>query len=178
MFVYAKTPTVAVIDDVLTPEECNEIVSSSKDFLVRSMTETQGVDKDRTSEGVFLPQSDFPEVCSRLSDIANIPLANAEAMNILRYKEGQEYKPHYDALAETDNQRILTCIVYLNNAAGGGTAFPHLNILVGSVQGRLLMFGNIDDQGSPHELSLHQGLPPLEGEKWVFTLWFRKKELS
>ena len=181
MFVYVKTPTIAVVDGVISSEECYQVIEHSRSKIKRSTVATDGgliPDKDRTSHGVFLPHSDFPELCQTVADIAAIPLERAEPINVLRYTDDQEYKPHYDALAETDNQRILTCIVYLNNAAGGGTAFPHLNILVGSVQGRLLMFGNIDDQGSPHELSLHQGLPPLEGEKWVFTLWFRKKELS
>ena len=73
---------------------------------------------------------------------------------------------------------LLKCIVYLNNAVGGGTAFPKLNVVVGSIGGRLLLFGNVDENNKPHELALHQGLPPHEGEKWVFTLWFRQNKIN
>ena len=103
-------------------------------------------------------------------------------MNVLRYTSEQEYKPHYDALEgkylENGGQRLMTCLIYLNNAVGGGTAFPKLNLVVGSIGGRLLMFGNVDKEMKPHDLSLHQGLPPHEGEKWVFTLWFREKQIN
>jgi len=36
----------------------------------------------------------------------------------------------------------------------------------------------VDKDMQPHDLSLHQGMPPHEGEKWVFTLWFREKNLA
>ena len=74
---------------------------------------------------------------------------------------------------ENGGLRLLTCLLYLNNAVGGSTAFPKLNLIIGSIGGRLLMFGNVDENNQAHELSLHQGLPPHEGEKWVMTLWFR-----
>ena len=187
MFVYTKTPTIVVIDGVLSPEECNVIVDYSRDKLERSTVAQKSggdaEDVDRTSSGLFVPHKEFPELCKRLSQIANLPLTNAEPLNVLNYQEGQEYKPHRDAFYEDHHkinggQRTLTCIVYLNNASGGGTAFPLLNMIVGSIEGRLLMFENVDDDLNPHELSLHQGLPPHEGEKWVTTLWFRERKVS
>ena len=182
MFVYTKTPTIAVIDGVLSSEECVSIISHSEEKLERStVAGDNGLvpDKDRTSHGAWLPHSDFLEINQRISDIAAIPLERAEPINVLRYNPEQEYKPHYDGLSgkylDNGGQRLLTCLIYLNNAVGGGTAFPKLNIVVGSIGGRLLMFGNVDDNNNPHELSLHQGLPPHDGEKWVMTLWFREK---
>ena len=187
MFVYTKTPTIVVIDGVLSPEECNDIIEYSEDKLERSKVAKKGggdaEDVDRTSSGLFVRHEEFPELCKRLSEIANLPLTNAESLNVLKYQEGQEYKPHRDAFDEdrhkiNGGQRVLTCIVYLNNASGGGTAFPALNMIVGSIAGRLLMFENVDGDLNPHELSLHQGLPPHEGEKWVTTLWFRENKVS
>jgi prolyl 4-hydroxylase len=184
MFVYAKTPTIAAIDGVVTPEECLSVIAHSREKLERSVVATDDglvTDKNRTSHGTWVPHSDFSEITQRISDIAAIPLERAEQINVLRYQKGQEYKPHYDGLSgkhlENGGQRLLTAMVYLNNAVGGGTAFPKLNLLIGSIGGRLLMFGNVDDNNQPHELSLHQGLPPHEGEKWVMTLWFREKKI-
>ena len=185
MFAYAQTPTIVVVDGVVSPEECAEIIDHTKNKLEKSTVALEGdniEDLDRTSTGGFFPHSDFPEICSRVSDIAGIPLDRAEPMNVLRYTSDQEYKPHYDTLGEEyledGGQRIMTGIVYLNNAVGGGTAFPKLNMIFGSVGGRLLLFENVDKNMQPNDLSLHQGMPPHEGEKWVFTLWFREKNLA
>ncbi len=161
MFVYTKTPTIAVVDGVVTPEECQSVIKHSEDKLERSTVATaEGLvsDEARTSHGTWLPHDDFSEITQRISDIAAIPLERAEPINVLRYNPDQEYKPHYDGLS-------------------GGTAFPKLNIIVGSIGGRLLLFGNVDENNQPHELSLHQGLPPHEGEKWVMTLWFREAKI-
>ena len=185
MFVYANAPTIAVVDAILSPEECDSIINHAKGSLKQSTVANEGgleEDSARTSTGGFFPHSDFPEICNKLSDLAGIPLERAEPMNVLRYTSEQEYKPHYDALEgkylENGGQRLMTCLIYLNNAVGGGTAFPKLNLVVGSIGGRLLMFGNVDKEMKPHDLSHHQGLPPHEGEKWVFTLWFREKQIN
>jgi prolyl 4-hydroxylase len=184
MFAY-PTPTIVVVDGIASPEECAAIINHSKDRLEKSTVALEGdniEDTVRTSTGGFFPHSDFPEICKKVSDIAGIPLERAEPMNVLRYTSDQEYKPHYDTLGEeyleNGGQRILTGIVYLNNAVGGGTAFPKLNMIFGSIGGRLLLFENVDKDMQPHDLSLHQGMPPHEGEKWVFTLWFRERNLA
>ena len=183
MFAYS-TPTIVVVDGVASPEECEAIIDHTKDRLERSTVALEGdntEDTVRTSTGGFFPHSDFPGVCGKVSDIAGIPLERAEPMNVLRYTSDQEYKPHYDTLGEEylDNggQRILTGIIYLNNSVGGGTAFPKLNMIFGAIGGRLLLFENVDKNMQPHDLSLHQGMPPHEGEKWIFTLWFRERNL-
>ena len=33
---------------------------------------------------------------------------------------GQEYRPHFDAIGNADNQRVLTFLVYLNDDYEGG----------------------------------------------------------
>ena len=184
MFVYAKTPTICVVDGVVTPEECQTIIEHSESKLQRSTVATpEGLkpDQDRTSHGVFLPHDNFSDVCARIADITGMPLERAEPVNVLRYTSEQEYKPHYDALEgeylDNGGQRLLTCLIYLNNAVGGSTAFPRLNLIVGAIAGRLLMFSNVNENKEPHHLSLHQGLTPHEGEKWVMTLWFREKNI-
>ena len=43
-------------------------------------------------------------------------------------------------------------------------------------QGRILMFGNLDENKEAHPLSMHMGLPPNTGDKWILTLWFRERD--
>ena len=77
MFVYAKAPTIAVIDGIFSSEECLQIIEHSRSKLKRSTVVTDDglvPDKDRTSYGAFLPHSDFPELCQRVADIAAIPI--------------------------------------------------------------------------------------------------------
>ena len=94
MFVYTKTPTIVVIDGVLSPEECNDIIEYSEDKLERSKVAKKGggdaEDVDRTSSGLFVRHEEFPELCKRLSEIANLPLTNAEPLNVLKYQKCQE----------------------------------------------------------------------------------------
>ena len=90
----------------------------------------------------------------------------------------------YSALEDIQkiNKREDNIILVRSTVTPGTTrklqeSFPKLNIIVGSIGGRLLLFGNVDENNQPHELSLHQGLPPHEGEKWVMTLWFRETKI-
>ena len=38
--------------------------------------------------------------------------------------------------------------------------------------------GNLDDNKLPHPASLHMGLPPEHGDKWILTFWFREKMVN
>lgn len=38
------------------------------------------------------------------------------------------------------------------------------------------MFGNLDENKEAHPLSMHMGLPPNTGDKWILTLWFRERD--
>ena len=112
-------------------------------------------------------------------------------MTIQRYQPGQEYKPHYDAFLPDEmgempesskikegGNRCVTMIAYLNDVRdGGGTVFPVLGFAIQAVQGRVLMFGNLDENKVPHPASLHMGLPPENGDKWIITFWFREKDV-
>ena len=99
-----------------------------------------------------------------------------QALHVLRYRPGQQYRPHHDAHAYTPvpNRRHQTAILYLNNDyAGGETAFTELGIQVRGVPGDLLVFDNLDAHGAPDPRMLHAGNPVTAGEKWIATRWIR-----
>jgi prolyl 4-hydroxylase len=57
--------------------------------------------------------------------------SQGEAMQILRYKPGQQYRPHLDARADAANTREVTALVYLNhNYKGGETSFAERKLIV------------------------------------------------
>jgi len=79
---------------------------------------------------------------------------------------------------EEGGNRCVTMIAYLNDVQdGGGTVFPVLGLAIQAKQGRVLMFGNLDENKIPHPASLHMGLPPENGDKWIITFWFREKDV-
>ena len=41
--------------------------------------------------------------------------------------------------------------------------------------GDALMFGNVSENGAPDPMSLHAGLPPRSGEKWLLSQWVRNR---
>ena len=73
---------------------------------------------------------------SRIAHYSGIPAENGEQMQILRYENGQEYRPHPDYFDETSEevkkthlqgggQRVATMLMYLTDVEKGGrTIFP------------------------------------------------------
>lgn len=185
-----REPRVVVFADVLSDAECDELVELAGTRLARSHTVDTAtgeseVNDARTSEGMFFTRGEFP-VCARLearlAALANWPVENGEGLQVLRYRPGAEYKPHYDyfdpaqpgtpAILKRGGQRVATILVYLNTPArGGGTTFPDVNLEVAPQKGHAVFFSY--DRPHPVTRSLHGGAPVLEGEKWVATKWLR-----
>ena len=198
MIKYNNTPSIVVEDNVLSPALCEHIVN---------LAETKGLgdnlinrdgkpiqDKARTSKGAFFDYGDndvLDGVIEALSGMCGLPPTRLEPVTIQRYQPGQEYKPHYDAFLPDEmgempksakikegGNRCVTMISYLNDVQdGGGTVFPVLGLGIQAKQGRVLMFGNLDENKIAHPASLHMGLPPENGDKWIITFWFREKDM-
>ena len=175
--------------NVLTSKECQELINFSlprlKDLVV--MTEDgQKPTSKRTGQGVFIQDSIQPIIKAReiVSKLTNLPVENQELPNVVNYKKGNSYKPHYDFFTEdkffqnylqNGGQRKYSCIFYLNdNFKEGGTFFPEYNILVKPKLGNLIIWSNLGSNGKPNLNSLHTGLPVKEGEKWILVIWVRQ----
>ena len=97
---------------------------------------------------------------------------------MLRYSPGQEYRAHLDAIANSENQRILTFLVYLNDDfEGGETEFLATGLKFKGAKGDGLLFRNADASGQPDPGSKHAGLPVLSGEKYLASRWIRERPL-
>ena len=111
------SPRVVVFADLLSADECAELIALARARLERSetvQTETGGseVNAARTSEGMFFAPAEFP-VCARLEEriaaLVDWPVENGEGLQILRYRPGAQYRPHYDYFdpAERGTPKIL-----------------------------------------------------------------------
>ncbi|MBL0917934.1 MAG: 2OG-Fe(II) oxygenase [Hydrogenophaga sp.] len=188
-------PRVIVLGNLLGPEECDAIIESAKPRLARSLTvqtSTGGeeMNPDRTSSGMFFNRGQTPEVTAveqRIARLVGWPMENGEGLQVLHYRPGAEYKPHYDyfdpdepgtpTILKRGGQRVATLVMYLNEPTrGGGTTFPDVGLEVAPVRGHAVFFSY--DRPHPSTRTLHGGAPVLEGEKWVATKWLREGEFK
>ena len=181
-----EEPLVVVLGNVLSDEECDELIKLSKDRMKRSKIGTERVENEqRTSSGSFIEESENDVVArieQRISSIMNIPIEHGEGLQILQYTPGQEYKAHYDYFTSTSriisNNRISTLVMYLNDVEEGGeTYFPKLNLTVSPKKGMAVYFEYFYNDQTLNGLTLHGGAPVITGEKWVATQWMRKQKI-
>ncbi|GAB4213741.1 MAG: 2OG-Fe(II) oxygenase [Rhodoferax sp.] len=191
---HLATPVVALVDDFLSPQECEALMAQSRRKLKRSAIVDPATGRDavieaRSSEGTHFALAEdafIARIDARIAALMNWPQENGEGIQILRYGVGGEYRAHWDYFAPDDpgsavhlahgGQRVSTLVMYLNDVAeGGGTHFPDLGLTITPKQGAALYFEYCDAQGRLEPRSLHAGLPVLAGEKWIATKWMRQQ---
>jgi len=110
---------------------------------------------------------------------------HGETMQGQRYAPGQQFRAHHDWFHEGESywsrmkaqggQRTWTAMIYLNDVEeGGATWFPQAGIKVAPSRGLLLAWNNMAPDGSPNPATLHEGMPVIEGTKYIVTKWFRE----
>jgi len=188
-----RHPRLVVFGNLLSPEECDELIQAASPRLNRSLTVAvqtggQEVNVDRTSDGMFFSRGETPliqRIEARIAKLLNWPEINGEGLQVLHYQPGAEYKPHYDyfdvgaagthTILKRGGQRVATLVMYLNEPEqGGGTIFPDVHFEVAPQRGNAVFFSY--DRPDPATGSLHGGAPVLAGEKWIATKWLRERE--
>lgn len=112
----------------------------------------------------------------RIAAASGTDVRQGEPLQVLRYRPGQQYRLHFDAVPGLANQRHLTMLIYLNDDyAGGETGFPEAAIEVKGKAGDGLLFRNDLADGRPDPTSRHAGLPVRAGEKLVASRWIRAR---
>jgi prolyl 4-hydroxylase len=189
-------PRVMVFEGLLSDEECDTLIQLSQAKMLdsRVLDPTTGdyvKHPERTSRGThFEHQSNAVVIAieNRIQAMFGFAANQQEAIQILHYNVGGEYRPHYDFFPPTEagsqaaitaaGQRLATLIMYLNTPEeGGATGLPNIGLIVSAKKGNAIYFENIDQQGKPDTKTLHAGLPVLAGEKWIATKWLRERVL-
>ena len=201
MNVLCNDPEIFYIDNFLTHDECNLIIKLSQDNMKPASVSYLDKDKDkystniykgRTNSSYWLPHDHHPvlnDIVQRISSKLDCNSKCFESFQIIHYKLNEHYAFHYDAyninhkekydkFCKNNGNRIYTVLTYLNDVEeGGATAFDKLPeyLEVQPKKGRMVVFKNINDDGSLNLKSRHAGLPVIKGEKWAFNLWLREK---
>lgn len=137
-------------------------------------------DPIRTSDGSTIHwQIEDPLVHAlnrRLAAATGTSAEQGEAMQILRYRPGQQYRNHYDFVQSSDNQRCQTALVYLNHDyKGGETCFVKTGLKVKARKGDALVFHSALPDRTLDPLSEHAGLPVTSGTKIIASRWIRER---
>jgi len=109
------------------------------------------------------------------TDAAPCNADQGEAAQVLRYRPGQQYRPHLDFVRAAPNQRVLTALVWLNHDYHGGeTAFPRAGLRLKPRKGDALVFRNALPGGEVDPLTEHAGLAVTRGTKFLYSRWIRE----
>ena len=193
--VISESPRIRRMDGFLSTEVCRWLVERARGQLTRARiysTDGNGaaVASTRTnSETDFnVIQSDLVLVLvrARIAAATGLPPAVMELTKVLHYSVGEQFDLHYDyidpavpgfaAELAARGQRLATFLVYLNdNYQGGQTHFPRVGLSHRGAAGSALFFANVDTSGRPDPSTLHAGLAPTSGEKWLLSQWIRDR---
>lgn len=190
-----EQPFVGVMEKFASAAECRWLIDAARERLGPSTiydyaTGALRGDERRTSEAaVFAFDSTdlvIEAIRARIAATMDLPLLNFEASQVLHYAPGEEFKPHHDYFDPAAKgyqeeialrgQRVATFLIYLNDEfTGGETRFPALGFNYRGAVGDAVVFASVDPNGRPNPKTLHAGLPPRTGEKWIFSQWIREK---
>ncbi|MBP0638134.1 2OG-Fe(II) oxygenase [Cupriavidus sp. AcVe19-6a] len=188
------SPQIRLYQQLLSAEECDALVALSRGRLARSPvvnpdTGDENLIDARTSMGAMFQVGEhalIERIEARIAAVTGVPAEHGEGLQILNYKPGGEYQPHFDFFnpqrpgearqLTVGGQRIATLVIYLNTPeAGGATAFPRVGLEVAPVKGNAVYFSYLLPDGALDERTLHAGLPVAAGEKWIATKWLRER---
>jgi len=182
------------IDDFLTPQECELITQLSSDKLFKSRVYSATADVEsnvRDSEQCWL-KNDAHELIRKISErvaaITETKIEDQEELQVVKYKPGGYYRPHYDAcdwrkencdrFNGDKGPRFITFIIYLNDDFEcGETEFVNLQKKFQPIERASILFYSLDKKREQcHPYSLHQGNPVILGNKYIVNIWMRQNK--
>jgi hypothetical protein len=190
---FSESPRIRVIEQFLTGPECRWLIDLARPRLSRATVidsaGAQDIADVRSNSATAFQVVDmdvvFEIVRARIADAVRMPVPFFEPTQILHYAPGEEFRPHHDYLDPANDshgrelargQRIGTFLVYLNDDfEGGETDFPVARLRYRGGTGDAIFWTNVDARGNPDVATLHSGLPPATGEKWILSQWIRDR---
>ena len=191
----AADSRLKLLDGFLRPDQCGAILrelefaywSRSKVYVETGEGGYQHILGDKrdsmtTSERWFTAplRRTIAAIDRRLARRLPQVLTHREEWQATRYRKGGRFGYHADGgyfAGEPAGERTHTILIYLEAPRRGGvTRFPHLDIDVKSVAGRLAIWTNLTADGRGDPEMVHAGLPVSEGRKTTLVTWVRERE--
>ena len=188
------TPRIALHESFLAPRICKWLIARATPGLSRSQvfapSGMASVADARTNSAFEFGLLSLDLVLlltrARIAAAAGFAPHALEHTNVLHYAAGQRFSRHYDFLdpalpglqqeIAARGQRVGSFLVYLNDDySGAETEFSLLDRRFRCPTGGALSFRNVEPSGAPDRATLHAGLPPASGEKWLLSQWIRDR---
>jgi len=185
-----------IYKNFLTKTECERLMGHI-DKGIRPSTIANDTDiistsdyrTSQTSDLHYYKELDVVELDIKLENLMELDPFIGEALQAQKYNPGQYYKEHWDFFPPKDKkqyqvycgwmgQRTWTTMIYLNDVEEGGeTYFKRLNLKLKPRQGTLIAWNNLRRNGKPNYKTMHEAIPPVKGDKYVITKWWRSWSL-
>merc|ERR1712003_369805 len=101
------------------------------------------------------------------------PTESAEDLQLVHYRENEYYRVHTDYGTDSENNRYVTTLLYLNDVGqGGNTSFPNASSQckdengyfgVQPIKRSALIFYNMLKDANVDPMSAHEAEPPING---------------
>lgn len=186
---------IYTVKNFFSSEICNQIIKKIE-TRIRPSTISNPKDEQITSDYRTSSSADFPfyidpfyaEIDNKIADYLGVTPFLGETLQAQKYNPGQYYKQHcdyftprskeYKTYTEWMGQRTWTFMCYLNDVEEGGeTFFKHLKLKIKPQKGMAVIWNNLYKNGIPNYKTLHEACPPVSGDKYVITKWFRSWSL-
>lgn len=182
---------IKIIDNFLTKEECLELIEMGSKEMRIATTLGEHISGYRTANfsWIFEDTPITKKIQNFVAKESGLPIENQENVHIVKYDVGGEYKPHhdyfqpnqdyYESSMGTAGNRPFSFLIYLNhNYTGGETEFPTKKITITPKQGRMLIWRNMNEDGTLDPESYHAGLPVKTQTKYIAVVWVRENKFK
>lgn len=192
-----ERPRIVVLERFATAAECRWLIGRAGSGLQRAKvyrgSSTAQVAQTRTNREMAFTIFNADVVVSlirdRIAAACGAPVTHFEIAKLLHYSAGEQFALHADFIepktpelareVAARGQRAATFLIYLNEGyEGGATQFPRLDWQYRGGLGDALLFSNVDAGGAPDYDTVHAGMPPTSGEKWVLSQWIRTRPVG
>lgn len=194
----SDSPRIRVAEGFASAAECEWLVELGQHGLRRARVYGHDAPGERIAESRTNSESDYSFMNAdivlallreRIATSLGAHASHFEVTKLLRYEPGERFSLHADyqdprspaqaAEIARHGQRIATFLVYLNDGyEGGETDFPEAGVRFRGRRGDALWFSNVDSRGEPDPRSVHAGMPPTRGTKWLLSQWVRDRPLA
>ena len=190
-----KDPDIYEVDNFLTDEECDRIITKATPYAEKSMQYIEEEQKyvehvSRTYKHAVIPKREIPSINAKITSMACCSISEVGSNIFLHYEEGKQQKVdvHVDAgkmseselfnidYGEPDKYQmwgVLFC--YLNDVdatTGGSTYFPEIDLRITPKKGSALIHFSADLQGRADGRTFHTGTPSMHEKMLIATtLW-------
>jgi len=170
LVVLCQHPLIFAIPNFISNQMCQYLMDKYVDKLEPwSIKEMNNGERQE----VRLSKALSEEVAKQFRSFIDLPAANYELPDIVKYKPGEWIQGHVDSTPAKDRSTVMVAFIYLNDCVGGENIFDMAKVSIAPVEGLAVVHfpsvvspaGNLMKDDLTHHRS-----HAARGEKWLFRI--------